>query len=112
MADVHCQGERHRVAVDEGTGEVVLLDHDVKAEMAQIVLGGRGDVPACVQVMLLIDSLRRLGVPRGETVRFYRKGRHFSSEIGQSFVVDDEAARVWREITEGEPWRVRWEVVG
>ena len=112
MADVRCQGERHRVAVDEGTGEVTLLDHDVKAEMAQIVLGGRGDVPACVQVMLLIDYLRQFGVPRGETLRFYRWGRHFSPEVGGSFVVDEDAERVCREITEGEPWRVHWEVVG
>ena len=36
---VRCRGEGHRVVVDEG--DVRVVDHDAKAEMAQSLLAGR-----------------------------------------------------------------------
>ena len=55
---VPCSGEMHRIVVDHETGDLVLEDHDERAEMAMVGLGG--SMCGCLVVR---DVVRQ--VPRG-----------------------------------------------
>ena len=66
MADrvvrVMCRGERHRIRVNRERGVVLLMDHDVRAELALAAMGG--EVCVCVAVGLRLDF--RYGLSQGE----------------------------------------------
>ena len=61
---VQCQGEGHRVVVDGG--DVRVVDHDVKAEMAQSLLAGRLSCE-CLAAALYLESGSYPGKDRGST---------------------------------------------
>lgn len=61
--DVDCEGGVHRVMVDSGRKRVVLLDHNVKVEMALVGLGG--EACGCLVVGLRI---RWFSLPFKQTV--------------------------------------------
>lgn len=54
---LRCEEGWHTLSVEAGTGDVVLLDHNLEGELALVVLGG--DPCVCLQVKIALKRLKK-----------------------------------------------------
>lgn len=106
---VCCGGEWHTVSISDA-GDVVLEDHDERAEMAQIVLGGV-DVapPLCVQMLLFARILDEIVLHQGATCVQYDRDECLRGDVvglHRGVKATPDLWSVAQQMAEGPPWRV------
>lgn len=104
-----CGGERHRLRVDGG--EVLLEDHDERAEMSVVALGS--DPCVCLQAKIMLEWLRSF-IGEGTVLSLDVEEHYIYHDLGETFdgsrtwTLEREALVAVREIGRGAPWSITW----